>query len=443
MFPAKPTATKSAAPTLFQTACIDLPGESVECWRSIPHIKVVLRKHRDLIFNIKLFKGMTYTLHADQGDFYDAVGKKLVQQGGRVTFHDGEQAHLWVSREFSGSIILSSKGKVLGRYTPNKIDFTTFYELPTSKPAPLIIVLNNEKPVHPAITAGMAASAGRPQQVPDEMMHIIEVKPDSPHTPEAVAKFFKGGGEETAIDPNGQLTRNWLWGTIAGFGAYYSDNKHWIKELWKQKFRLQKVVHPHAGTKYYIIFKGNQKLREYFTGTRYGINNAKVLAITSGVGSAAGMRHGAWDAAKGTFKKAGLFAVFFTIALDTAEWVGDYEQIDPKTGKRKKDFFDLAFKIGVDLTKAGISAVIGAVAVGALVFLGVITGGAAIVIGALVVSVIVGLALDWLDKKTGATDKLNKSMREGGAYLEKKLPADYNGFGETLQQAMSFGGMGA
>lgn len=133
-------------------------------------------------------------------------------------------------------------------------------------------------------------------------------------------------------------------GHDCGIRRYYSDNKHWIKELWKQEFRLQKVVHPHAGTKYYIIFKGNQKLREYFTGTRYGINNAKVLAITSGVGSAAGMRHGAWDAAKGTFKKAGLFAVFFTISLDTAEWVGDYEQIDPKTGKRKKTFSILPSK---------------------------------------------------------------------------------------------------
>ena len=85
---------------------------------------------------------------------------------------------------------------------------------------------------------------------------------------------------------------------------------------------------------------------------------------------------------------------------------------------------------------------IGAVVIGALFFAGLIAGGAALVIGALVVSIVAGLALDWLDKKSAATDKLNKSIREGGAYLEKKLPTDYVGFGETLQQAMTYVGLG-
>lgn len=33
-----------------QEVCIDLPGETVQCWRSADNLKVVLKKHRDVIF---------------------------------------------------------------------------------------------------------------------------------------------------------------------------------------------------------------------------------------------------------------------------------------------------------------------------------------------------------------------------------------------------------
>jgi hypothetical protein len=280
-------------------------------------------------------------------------------------------------------------------------------------------------------------------EVTDQIMHVIEVSPNDPKMPASLAAFFKKGGEPTAIDTNGQITRNWLWGTIAGTAAYLDDNHHWIKELWSQKFYLQKVAHKNAGPKWYIVFKGNQRLREYFTASRYGMTNSKVLSITSGVGSTAGLRHGAWDAAKGSLKKAGALAVVFTVALDTAEWMNDYEERDPSTGKPKKDFFDLAFKIGIDLTKAGLSAALGAAAMGALVFFGVITGGAAVVVGAIILSIAIGLAIDWIDKKTGTTDGVSRLLRTGTEYLEKKLPADYGNYDSALQQAIAYGGMGA
>jgi hypothetical protein len=62
-------------------ATIDLPGETVQGWCSSNKIKVILRKHRDVLFDIQLFKGMGYTVHAEQSSFYDVRQKKIVLKG--------------------------------------------------------------------------------------------------------------------------------------------------------------------------------------------------------------------------------------------------------------------------------------------------------------------------------------------------------------------------
>lgn len=307
---------------------IDLPGETVQFWRSTKTVRVVLRKHRDVLFDIQLFKGMAYTVEAEQSDFYDADAKKIYLPKRRLTFRDGQRVHLWISREFKGSLILKANEKILGRFEPNKLDPATHDVSPTTKPAPLIIVWHNDaaaKPLastaaslpdnrvvgSPETTEKSATDAWADSQIPqmtlplpeqlsdgvDQIMHVIEVRPDDPKMPADISAYFKKGGESTAIDTNGQITRNWLWGTIAGTAAYLDDNRHWVKELWRQKFYIQKVVHKKAGPKWYIVFKGNQKLRQYFTASRYGVTHSKVLSITSGVGSTAGLRHGAWEPA--------------------------------------------------------------------------------------------------------------------------------------------------
>ena len=308
-----------------------------------------------------------------------------------VTFRDGELLHLWVSREFKGELLISSNGFVLGRYEPNRIDPYRYGADPAAKPAPLIVMLGMRSALTSLLGAQpSAASATSSQCTADnpsgapmnqsyrdlfvqaapkqetQSMHVVEVYPDSPGVPLEIADFIMKGGEETAIDPNGLLTRNWLWAQITGGAAYVADNLPWIRELWRQKFYLQKVTHK-VGTRWYIVFKGSTGLRKYLTAARYGVLNPKVIAISAGAGSVAGLRHAGWDAAKGSVKKAGALAVIFTIALDTAEWLGDYEQRDRKTGKPKRDFFDLTAKIGIDLAKAGISAALGAVIVGAVV----------------------------------------------------------------------------
>lgn len=96
-----------------------------------------------------------------------------------------------------------------------------------------------------------------------------------------------------------------------------------------------------------------------------------------------------------------------------------------------------SFTGSVDLAKAGISAALGAIAMGALVLLGIATGGVAVVVGAIILSVVIGLGIDWLDKKTGATDSLNNKLRNGAAYLQDKLSMDYQHYDGVLEEALA------
>lgn len=96
---------KGSAPTK-QCVNIDLPGEAVQCWRSSDNIQVVLRKHRDVIFEIKFGQQRTFTVESTGSDFYNADEKKLVsgKNAQFVSFKDGERLHLWIARDFKGGV---------------------------------------------------------------------------------------------------------------------------------------------------------------------------------------------------------------------------------------------------------------------------------------------------------------------------------------------------
>lgn len=453
-----------------QQVCIDLPGEEIRCYIYKPKLEIMLRKHRDVIFDIRLFKGMTYTVEADQSDFYNARDKKIVlrQKQQKVTFQDGERLHLWIGRNFKGSLILKAHGKVLGRYVPNELDPRRYGDEPAEKPAPLLVVMHAE-PRTKATLAGLAPTVPQgplgtgtdwtpsfePLQFSQEArertqsIHVVEVHPGGPEVPQAIADFFKHGGEQTAIDTSGILTRNWLLSQIVGGAAYVNQNQAWIKELWKEKFYLQRVIHQ-SGPKWYIVFKGNPGLRQFLTASRYGAEHAKVIAISAGAGSVAGMRHASWGAAKGAFQGGGLLALIFTITLSTAEWLADYEQRDPQTGKPKRDVFDLCFKVGVDVGKAVVGAAMGAAFVGFSVWFAtavaaalgstLFVSGAVLVIGTIAASVVIGGLLDLADKETGFTESLRKRMLTSAQSLEGVLPKDYEGYGKSVEAALAHGG---
>ena len=130
-------------PPKTQRVCIDLPGEEFSCYVTEPNVEVMLRKHRDVVFDIKLDNGASYSVEADQSDFYNARDKKLVERKKRhrVTFKDGERLHIWISRNFKGRLILKHGSVVLGEYFPNQLDRTVYGVDPITKPEPMVVAL--------------------------------------------------------------------------------------------------------------------------------------------------------------------------------------------------------------------------------------------------------------------------------------------------------------
>lgn len=123
--------------------------------------------------------------------------------------------------------------------------------------------------------------------------------------------------------------------------------------------------------------------------------------------------------------------------MSTAEWYKDYSQAGPD-GKPKKDFVDLLAKVGIDLTKAGLSAAIATAAV-ALVLTGIFAvasvaalpaiGIGAVVVGTLLIAIAVGYGLDVVDKKIGSALGENDTA----SWLSKKMRA----LTSTLQKSFS------
>lgn len=131
---------KNTAQTM-QCVNIDLPGQAVKCWRSSDNIQVVLRKHRDVIFDINLQEGMRYIIESN-ADFYCPASKKLLR---RLDFNDGERCHIWVGREFNGSLILKSVGKILGTYQVNQLDAKSYGANSKVKPEPLMVIMGKKE----------------------------------------------------------------------------------------------------------------------------------------------------------------------------------------------------------------------------------------------------------------------------------------------------------
>ncbi len=142
------------------------------------------------------------------------------------------------------------------------------------------------------------------------------------------------------------------------------------------------------GGKPHIILKGRPGLRAILTGTKYGIQNPKVISM--GLGKA-----GAVSAAK--------TGGVVTIVLLTTFRVVDYLLTDQATLNQ------LIGTLATDVVKVGIS-------VGASIAAATIVGGFAIAIGPLVAAVFFGVlvsaGLEYIDQKYGLTDQVIKGLDE-------------------------------
>lgn len=190
----------------------------------------------------------------------------------------------------------------------------------------------------------------------------------------------------------------------AGYYASADDLRTFTKLLGELGGVASKVYIKNYGGKPHIILKGNQKLRSVLTGTKYGVNNAKI--ITMGLG-----RSGAINAAKS--------GGILSIVLLTVYRVANYFLTDQAT------LSQLVGSLATDIVKVGI-------ATGASVGAAFLAGGFTIAVGPILAVVIVGVFVSWgvsqIDQHYGITDRVIDGLDELGEnartyLLQKKKTA--------------------
>jgi hypothetical protein len=464
---------------------IDLPGDipAEKIWPNVNNI-IQLRKHRDVMIDIKLGNGATYTVVADKGRFYDPKRKLNIT---KMTFQDGEPLHLWVGRYFFGNLIIKHGDKEIGRYPISKMDCTLGCrnDNPQAKPAPVMIILHEDKAfaqelmalekvlvdslvppsasvrrawaralagsnelpaspfgVHryepPQIDENQQAAARRLSALSsanaDEdvlpMLHVFGgVTVDYWHTPETIRKWVTHGNVSLHLDSSDIITRNWILGQMAGVGGYLHDalrgNGAWLREFWDRAFILQRTL---AG-KFVVMFSTSMKERRNlgFLLGAYRVNphDTRVMTIAGGAGSLSASGKAAWNAAAGAVKGGGAIALAFTGMLDCIAWWDEYNQ-------GKKDFVDLAVLVGLDVTKAGIGAAATsiAVALAMTVATAYAAGFAApillITVGTIIMTAALGYGIDLIFQKFQVNEKITEMIRSSGKRLDLSHPEDYS-----------------
>lgn len=424
---------------------IDLPGQPIQCWTTdVDKVTVILKKHRDVVFDVDMGAGKAYTVWAES-EMYDPKSKKLVHPRETLSFKDGELLHLWIARNFQGKIYLYEGGNLIGAYDVKKLDPSVESIDPAFKPAPINIILKSQKISSPSKTFNVVQTDGSysiPQLLDEDeheyFLHVLQLNTETSDMPKDIADFFKHGGEKEIMLSGGVVTSNWVMNQLVAQIGYLNDNRDWIKELYKEKMTLKAIDHAN-GKKMYVILTGSTRVRQKLTAARYSAASTKVLAFSFGAGSATGLRHGSWAAVKGNASGAGRLSMLFTVTIDIVEWLADYEQRDPVTGKPKQDVADLFIKVGLDVAKNLINSVItNCIAWWLLGFF----GGApiiVIIVGTMVLSLLVNLGMDYLDKSCGASEKIASTIKDAPSLLESLMQKDYDGFKKAIDQAVKYG----
>lgn len=425
---------------VIQEHCIDLPGESVQCWigGGTDKLKVILRKHRDVIFDIHLGNGKTYTLESTESDFYNPRDKKLVYRArhDKVAFKDGERLHVWISRGFHGSLVLKSDEHVIYKVEPNQWDGQKYSDDPKEKPAPIIIAVGGDTTTHSSprsatpqsirgVSPKSAASARAVAPVKTAAMDapdlscpvvcVIDGKVEG--MPAHIAEHFKKGGDHSGfsdIDPNHVATRNWIWGQLAGTGAYVKDNWEWLRasldSRTSQGFKLVKAQVHYVRGKVRFYFSGYSNSNTVFGRGGFGPSHERIMSIFAGAGKTASTFGSTLKGIAGTFQQTALVSFIFGTATAYAEWKDDVN----------KDGYDFAAALITTTIKTILVAAVTTLVVAAIVWLVMIAFGAAlpvIAVGAITIGVgfLANYLIEAADKLAGRTITHNQADTDGTA----------------------------
>lgn len=458
---------------------IDLPGEppKSKLWCGVNNL-IILRKQRDVVFDIKLGNGATYTVTTDKpkneySRFYDPKRKLNTTN---VTFQDGEPCHIWLGRTFQGSLILKQGDKVLGRYPIRKMDCTQgCTEEPKDKPAPMLIILHDDKslsqslqalvedpqgasrPAMPVANDIQAAAAPVPfsevkatvsrDVLP--MLHAFKIKQTyGSLVPPDLVDYFASGTDSYKWDPLNTISRNFLWAQVAGAGGYGWDTfgpKGELRGFWNRVF----IIRRDMNGEFTLFFQTSKKERDLLgfllTTYRARPSDVKVMTIAGGAGSLSATSRAGWAAASAAvnIKTMTGKSMGFAIAMDTFAWWHDFET-RKDDGTRTKDFANLLATVGVDVAQMWMVTYLSTGFVSTF-----LTGSAALIAGTITtpiwiiaigalfitftVSYFVGAPFSHKDGENKTIgDHLADVIRRAGTLLEQQLPRDYP---ETFSQS--------
>lgn len=406
---------KSSSPVKPQMVCIDLPGESVQCWRSTDKVQVILKKHRDVIFDLRLAANRTYTVESTGSDFYNANDKKLIAGRGRqrVLFNDGQRLHLWIARDFDGELLLKSAGQLIMKLAPATLDPQRYDSDPKTKPVPLVVAVgvpSHTAPLRPGEgqISNKTHSVALPVQpaaapLDEECTVVCVVDGDIKGIPAEVWEKLKNGGGRSGLvdlDPNDVATRNWLLGQIAGTAAYVGDNWNWLRASLDGKtrngFKLVKAKIHYVRGKARYYFSGYSKSNLVFGPGGFGAGHERILQIFSGAGTAGSAVKSVANGVAGSVKGNALVAFIFGSVASFAEWKSDLS----------KDGYDLSAALLMNLIKAIVVAALTAVIVAILIvvvmfLLGMSVSTLAVGAATLTVGIGISYVVDVADKKLG------------------------------------------
>lgn len=185
--------------------------------------------------------------------------------------------------------------------------------------------------------------------------------------------------------------------TASGYVSPILDSIAAKKIITELGINANKVLIKQYGQKSYVVFKGYSGQRNILKGTKYLVSNPKVVRMAIGP-------KGIIKSVKGGF--------VLTVILSVGIEVFDYFIRDTST------LSQFLGTVTGDLIKIGLSSLAAAVvglAVGTTVVLGSIAAAPLIV--AISVGIAVGIILDKIDKKYGATNALIKAYERMGVNL--------------------------
>lgn len=453
------TNVKSKAELETQKACIDLPGEAVKCWRSSGKIQVILRKHRDVIFELKLARDRTYTVESTGSDFYNANAKKLIygRNVERVSFSDGERIHLWIARDFTGELVLKSAGTVILKLEPKKFDARQYDDEPKTKPMPIIIALGasslrsdaklpksgQQLKAHLGVSHQSIERSVADAGVEDCAL-VCVVDGNIEGIPRDIwESLMRGGGTSglTDLDPNNIATRNWLLGQLAGASAYAGDNWKWLRASLDNKthtgFKLVKAKIHYVKGKARFFFSGYSRHNAVFGPGGFGAGHDRIMRIFGGAGDGRSVLKATAQGVAGSFKNCALVSFIFGSATALAEWKAD----------ASKDGYDLAAALITNVIKSVVAATLTVAIVACVLFLVMFVmeiGLSVAAVSAITITagVVVGYGIDVADKALGRmvvgeshqdglsavlAEHMRQSVQYHWRYLKSKFSLDYEG----------------